>query len=61
MRDTGVTIKLLSLESVGDEKKRRGGVEERGRGGEERRSRGEGERGRGGEEERRRMRGGEEE
>ena len=35
MRDTGVTIKLLSLKSVGDEKKRRGGVEERGRGGEE--------------------------
>ena len=28
MRDTGVTIKLLSLESVGDEKKRRGGEEE---------------------------------
>ena len=25
MRDTGVTIKLLSLESVGDERKRRGG------------------------------------
>ena len=29
MRDTGVTIKLLSLESVGDEKKRRGGLDER--------------------------------
>ena len=28
MRDTGVTIKSLSLESVGDEKKRRGGDEE---------------------------------
>ena len=35
MRDTGVTIKLLSLESVGDERKRRGGEEERRRGGEE--------------------------
>ena len=43
MRDTGVTVKLSSLESVGDEKKRRGGVEER-RGGVETR--------RGGEEER---------
>ena len=33
MRDTGVTVKLSSLESVGDEKKGRGGVEERRRGG----------------------------
>ena len=49
MRDTGVKIELLSLESVGDEKKRRGGEEERKREGEE-------ERRRGGEEERRRGR-----
>ena len=37
IRDNGVTIELLSLESVGDEKKRRGGEEERRRGGEEER------------------------
>ena len=60
MRDTGVTIILLSLESVGDEKMRRGGEEERKRGREEERRRGgKEERRRGGEEERRR--GGEEE
>ena len=56
MRDTGVTIKLLSLDSVGDKKgeeRRRGGVEEKGRGGEEERRRGrEEERRRGRDEER---------
>ena len=53
MRDTGVTIKLLSLESVGVGKKRRVGEEECWSGGEEERRRGgEEERRRGGEEER---------